>query len=166
MSWNRFLKVVSICYVVFLTALLLDANPLRIIGVRGGAPWFIKDLMPVAHVLSFFLLALLILSVQWTLPRWMVAVLLVVYGGTTEMLQSFLPTRTAEWIDWLQDIAGVVVGVALAWVLHVAAVWLSSRAKPENTAPHSTDAQSTDALGIDRKGASQRNSREGSWWQS
>lgn len=39
----------------------------------------------------------------------------IAYGGLIEVLQeNFFPPRTGEWIDWISDALGVVVGYFLA----------------------------------------------------
>jgi VanZ family protein len=42
---------------------------------------------------------------------------LVLYGGFIELVQSQLPTRTADWADMLADSVGVAAGLALAALL-------------------------------------------------
>ena len=43
----------------------------------------------------------------------------VLYGGLIEILQgAFFYPRTAEWLDWLADIIGTIIGTAL-----VAGIW-------------------------------------------
>lgn len=42
---------------------------------------------------------------------------LLLYGGFIELVQTQLPTRSADWADVLADGAGVAVGLALAALL-------------------------------------------------
>ena len=50
--------------------------------------------------------------------RWLaVALGLLAYGGLIELLQSFTPTRVAEWVDLLADGIGIGLGLVLAAVL-------------------------------------------------
>ncbi len=43
----------------------------------------------------------------------------IVYGGVIEILQgAFFAPRTADWMDWLADIVGTVIGTGL-----VAGIW-------------------------------------------
>ena len=111
------IRLVCLSYLILLTVVLLVADPLRLVGVRGDLPGFMRTLMPVVHLLGFFGLTVLSLAARWPVPRWAVAVLLVVYAGMTEVVQSLLPPRRAEWGDWLQDLAGIAVGVALCWII-------------------------------------------------
>ncbi len=120
------MRLVCIAYLMFLTALLLTEDPLRLIGVHGNAPSLLRSLMPAAHFLSFGALAVLALSVRWPVPRWAIVMLLVAYGGMTEVAQSFLPPRTPEWADWLQDVAGIGAASLVCWLM---AVMVGMRAK-------------------------------------
>jgi hypothetical protein len=106
---------VCVGYLIFLTLLLLTSDPSRLIGFRGDLPWVLRSLMPLAHAVSFTTLAILALVTRWPVPRWIIVLTLVVYGGLTEVFQGFVPHRTPDWADWLQDIAGVVAGVGCCW---------------------------------------------------
>jgi VanZ family protein len=133
MQW--LLRVVCIGYVVFLTMLLLSVNPSRLIGVHGELPWALQKLFPVAHVVSFLVLAVLALVPRWPIPRWGLVVILAVYGGMTEIIQSFLPPRTAEWADWFQDLAGIAAGTAIWWAVAMTA---GRRMRREENGEHPT----------------------------
>jgi hypothetical protein len=119
MQW--LMRGVCIGYFVFLTLLLLTSDPSRLIFVHGPLPWLLQALLPVAHVVSFLVLAVLALTPRWPVPRWMVVAFLACYGGMTEIIQGFVPRRTPEWADWFQDLGGIVAGTALCWA--VAAVF-------------------------------------------
>ena len=46
-------------------------------------------------------------------------VLPILYGGIIEILQeNFFPPRTAEWGDWLADIAGVLTGYFFSRIIY------------------------------------------------
>jgi hypothetical protein len=111
-----FLRFVCVAYLVFLTMLLLAADPLGVVGlvgVGGAIPPLLQVCMPLAHLMSFCLLSILTLAARWPIPRWALIVFLLAYGGTTEIAQSFLPPRSAEWTDWFQDIVGIAIGAVL-----------------------------------------------------
>jgi hypothetical protein len=95
--------------------LLLASDPSRWIGVHGNLPYLLRMLLPVAHGLSFFVLAVLALAARWPVPRWGIVLFLMIYGGATEIIQSLVPSRMSDWLDWLQDIGGIAVGAALCW---------------------------------------------------
>ncbi len=107
------IRAISIAYLVFMTLLLLTADPTRLIGLHGLP--LLRLLMPWAHLLSFLALAVLALSVRWPVPRWGVVLILVLYAGMTEISQSFVPKRTGEWKDWFMNLAGIAVGTAICW---------------------------------------------------
>ena len=50
--------------------------------------------------------------------RYLIAILLPFsLGAILEFVQSFLPTRSASWIDLGYNLAGVLTGAALVWVV-------------------------------------------------
>ena len=76
-----------------------------------------------AHWLAFMVLTLVL---QWDSnkvglkngPRWLVVALLpMLYGGLIEVIQEkyFYP-RTGDWMDWVADVLGVVLGIGLWWI--------------------------------------------------
>ena len=108
-------------YLIFLTILLLTADPARLVGLREGLPWFLLMLLSWAHLLSFLVLAVLALVARWPVPRWSIVVFLVFYACVTELTQQLVPPRSAEWKDWLQDLLGVFIGTAACWATSLAA---------------------------------------------
>ena len=114
MQW--LLRIVCIGYVIFLTMLLLTADPSRLIGVEGDLPWELQDVLPTAHAISFLVLAVLALAPRWPVPRWGIVIILAIYGGMTEVLQALVPPRTPEWMDWFQDLGGIAAGTVLYWL--------------------------------------------------
>jgi hypothetical protein len=123
MQW--FLRVICVGYVAFLTLLLLSSDPSRLIGVHGDLPWLLRAMLPAAHLISFLVLATLALAPRWPVPRWVIVLILAIYGGMTEITQGFLPPRTPEWTDWIQDLGGIAVGTAFCWGLAVLAAAFS-----------------------------------------
>jgi hypothetical protein len=114
MQW--FLRVVCIGYVIFLTQLLLSADPTELIGVHGHIPWALQTLLPAAHAISFFVLTVLALIPRWPVGHRGVIVVLASYGAITEIIQGFVPPRTPEWMDWFQDLGGIAAGIAVYWI--------------------------------------------------
>ena len=101
------MRIVCIGYVVLLTMLLFTSDPTRLIGLGEELPRVLRIVLPAAHVISFFVLAVLALIPRWHVPRWQIVLILAIYGGMTEITQGFLPPRAAEWMDWCQDLAGI-----------------------------------------------------------
>jgi VanZ family protein len=112
---QRLLRVACLGYVVLLSLLLFVKDPSGLIGCRSGLPWFLRQAMPSAHLLSFLALAVMTLVPRWPVPRWAIFLMLVAYGGMTEIVQGFIPPRTPEWQDWFQDLGGLALGAALCW---------------------------------------------------
>jgi hypothetical protein len=119
------MRTLCIGYMVFLTMLLLSADPARMICMSSGLPWLLQTLLPAAHFLSFLVLAILVLSTRWPVPRWGIVLTLMLYAGMTEILQGFFPPRTPEWMDWIQDLSGIAVGTAFCWTFVLVAGMLS-----------------------------------------
>jgi VanZ family protein len=115
MQW--LLRIVCVGYVVYLTLLLFTADPSRLIGVEEKLPWALQVLLPAAHAISFLVLAVLLLTSRWPVPRWGIVLIMAIYGGMTEILQGFFPPRTPEWMDWFQDLGGIAAGTAICWAL-------------------------------------------------
>ena len=69
------------------------------------------------HGLTFMLLALWYTGQYAPESYWRIAVGLAAYGALIEVGQSMIPYRTAEWGDLAADLAGIVVGLAIAAVL-------------------------------------------------
>ena len=155
------MRLICIGYLIFLTALLLTADPLRLVGVRGNVPQILRTLMPYAHLLSFLGLGILALTARWPLPRWAIALILVLYGGLTEVVQGFLPPRAAELGDWLQDLAGITAGAVLCWGAALAAGALMGwDREPQPCALPAT----SDEWDVVRNVMSRRALRRHSWW--
>lgn len=68
------------------------------------------------HLLAFATLALLG-CLAWPALVLRLLVALLAYGALIEVLQSFTPTRRAEWADLLADALGLLLGWAIAWVM-------------------------------------------------
>ncbi|MBN1394471.1 MAG: VanZ family protein [Pirellulales bacterium] len=148
------IRAISIVYLIFLTLLLLSAEPQQLLRVDWRP---LRWLDPWAHLLSFLMLAALALSVRWPVPRWGVVLTLVFYAGTTEIAQGFVRGRAREWTDWLMDLAGLAVGTAVCWsaaLLTAAVAKANSRRRPP---------AALDQWEVMRK-ISSRPAAEQSWW--
>ena len=107
-------RALLIGYGMYLTFLLLAHDPFRWVGGHGRVWGVFDKLLPIAHFISFFVLAALAIAACLSLrKRWLILIL-VVYSAGTEVAQYFMPPRTAEWLDWIQDVGGVGLGVIMA----------------------------------------------------
>jgi len=113
MTWLY--RVLCLAYWPLLTALLLAPDPGRLLGVTyvPGAPGGRGT-----HFIAFAVLAWLTLGGRW-LPHaaWPLAVLLA-YAGATEAMQWFVPPRSVELYDLLENFAGIAAAAALWWCFH------------------------------------------------
>ena len=109
------MRIVLSAYWAYLSVLLLSQDPTRWIGAPGHVPNLLRLLMPFAHMLSFSVLTAIALAARLPLPRWSIILSLAVYGALTEIVQGVVPCRTPEWVDWLQDLAGIAIGLACFW---------------------------------------------------
>jgi hypothetical protein len=105
-----------VCYWLFLTVLLLVPNPAALVGLQEVPifPWGKFGI----HLMFFTVLGFLANSTRW--PKglwWPMIVFLMVYGITTETLQLFVPHRTAQVIDAIENILGIATGSAIYGLL-------------------------------------------------
>ncbi|GHB57084.1 teicoplanin resistance protein VanZ [Psychrosphaera saromensis] len=98
------LKVTFVLSVIFASFLFLKQ------GGHSGITFEHAD--KIAHFLIFFSLTLL-LDLSFKLSVNKILLILSAYGVTIEVLQSFLPYRSASLGDILADILGVVVYIFL-----------------------------------------------------
>ena len=108
--WRSLLVICIIAYGCLLRKPLYMLPP-----IENGDKW--------AHWLVFMVLTLVLLwdSKKADLQSWRMWVLAmvfpVVYGGFIEILQElyFYP-RTGDWVDWLYDTIGMLIGVTIWWI--------------------------------------------------
>jgi VanZ family protein len=159
MQW--LMRCVCIGYFIFLTLLLLTTDPSRLIGMHGRLPWLLHAVLPLAHAISFLVLAVFALMARWPVPRWGIVLVLVIYGGMTEIVQgAFVPSRTAEWGDWLQNLGGIAVGAACCWGIAVLAGKYAKTRQTEEIAL----SPSSDEWSIWRNAARRLAVSRQSWW--
>ncbi len=98
-------------YLLLLSFLLLAPEPLKLLGFASppGA-----SSLRMVHFCLFAVLGFLVGASRWPLRPGLVVGLLVAYALVTESLQWFIPTRTVELLDYLENLLGLVAGGA-AW---------------------------------------------------
>ena len=108
-------KTLCLLYVGVLYWLLLTSGPRMLLRARVDAflPW--HDVLAVGHLLCFTLLAALAFLSRRKMPPWAVLLLLVIAAVGTEFLQGWVPMRTPEMADCLQNLAGIALGGGLYW---------------------------------------------------
>jgi len=107
------LKAVSLGYLIVLSLLLVSDSTLAGNGVRATLVAVWRHVDPFAHLLSFTVLTILALAARWPLPYVGLLGCLVAYAVGTEVVQGFIPQRTADLQDCLQDLAGIAIGVTM-----------------------------------------------------
>ena len=96
--------------------MLLVPDPLGSLGLKSD-PWPISHDRGV-HFVLFFTLTLLADAARWAVrPRWFFG-LLTGYAIAVELLQAFVPPRTVEAMDLIENLSGVAAGTAVYWALH------------------------------------------------
>jgi VanZ family protein len=132
---NRFyivvMRIIFFLYWVYLSILLFSRDPARWVNPYGNLPELLKMLMPYAHVLSFTVLSILTFAAFLPLPRWGILLVLLFYGGVSETMQGLVPSRTPEWADLIQDLAGVVAGFACFWFVMLLLKMFRKNSVPE-----------------------------------
>jgi hypothetical protein len=97
---------------VLLTLLLLTPDPWRLLGLRRVA-----HAIPIpnrgVHFTLFLGLTLLMHASRWPLRRIPLLLGLAGYAVAAELLQTFVPPRTVELIDALENLAGIALGAFL-----------------------------------------------------
>ena len=92
-----------------------------------------------AHGLAYGVLAILIarartrgdipsLTLRDAAIAWSLATL---YGASDEWHQSFVPGRTADWLDLAADAAGAFAALSALWACGIIARSLQARARPD-----------------------------------
>lgn len=66
------------------------------------------------HFLSFFLLTWLLNS-AFKLPLTNTSICLIVYAALSELGQAYLGYRNGEFLDFIADVAGVILFVSIRW---------------------------------------------------
>ncbi len=104
-----------LCWVYWpvLSALLLVPEPWRWLGfLRAAGPPGGRG----AHLAAFTLLAVLVQGARWFRHGATALAVLALYGLVTEAGQALVPTRTCDFADLAENLAGIAIGSAM-WVL-------------------------------------------------
>jgi VanZ family protein len=106
-------RLLFTAYWILLTALLLSPNPGALFHLR---PMLLSHI-PGRGIHFAFFVVLAVLAWACRLPlRWAtLAILLVAYGLIVESLQAIVPPRQVEFLDYVENLAGVFAGSALWW---------------------------------------------------
>ena len=106
MPWHRW--AVAAFYACLAAVLLLTLTPITI-------PNAFPEEDKLHHLIAFGALAVLACA-SWSVPWWRSCLPLSALGALIELIQLYVPHRSAEVGDWLAD----SVGVGLGWYLYPA----------------------------------------------
>ncbi len=81
-------------------------------GIPSG--WMPND--KVMHLLVFFALTLSFIQ-AFVRPFWQCLILLALYGALIEVAQATFTSRMGDPLDWLADVAGIILAAALTRLL-------------------------------------------------
>ena len=115
----RSVRLVCAVYCLFVTLLLVAPDPLTLLGIErlptpeGGRG---------VHFVVFALLAFVVHASRFPVHRGLTSALLVAYAVLTESLQGFVPSRSVEFLDLLENLLGLGAGTA---------IWLLARRRPK-----------------------------------
>jgi VanZ family protein len=112
-----FRRILAVVYVTLLTAGL--ASQSFVIAVLQDQPHttWVKQLFDVGHFLSMLMLGILVPIARFPLPQLSIIALLLGYAVMMEYVQLLLPARVFDWKDLAQNLAGVISGMTLVYVL-------------------------------------------------
>jgi hypothetical protein len=108
-----------VAYLAVLSYGLLSPDPFQIAGEHGiqWRSFYFEHVEPIGHWIAFAPLGFLGCVSDWPLRRITRFGLLVCYALASEGLQHFLPPRTVDWRDLVQNLAGLVTGAAVWWLM-------------------------------------------------
>jgi VanZ family protein len=107
------MRALSLLYFGFLNFLLFAQVPFGLFP--GASEDALSHYSPAFHLLSFTMLAVLVLGAGWPVARTTLVALLIAYGAGTELVQGLIPYRSCELSDCLNDLAGIAAGTAMLW---------------------------------------------------
>lgn len=101
-------------YWCLLSLLLLHPDPLALIGLERlrGQPGGHG-----VHLVCFAGLAFLIAASRFPVRRSVLAAVLLGYAVVTEALQAFVPNRMVDSFDMAENVAGLVAGTVIWWIV-------------------------------------------------
>jgi hypothetical protein len=116
----RFLRYAFAAYLLFLTLLLLAPDPWALLGFKHP---MISGSGRGIHLLFFSGLAFLASGSRFNLRPWILAAALIGYGAATEVVQRFVPPRSVDLVDFLEDLSGTLVGIGFWQACAFLAKW-------------------------------------------
>lgn len=103
-------RVLWAAYLVCLTYLLTDHDPLQLLREEPEAFELLELLRPATHFAMFAILTVLTLAARLAWPRWLIAAFLIAYAVATEAFQLLVPPRQPDLADGVQNLLGIFAG--------------------------------------------------------
>ena len=135
----RLIRLVCTAYCLFVTLLLVAPDLLKLLGIErlptpeGGRG---------VHFAVFALLAFVVYASRFRVHRGLTLALLVAYALLTESLQGFVPSRSVELLDLIENLLGLGFGTA---------IWLLVQKRHEKRPEISTDESEPSVLSSDQQ---------------
>jgi VanZ family protein len=104
------LRISCAAYWLLLTTLLLVPDPLRLLRMHRVP---LDSGSPLVHFAVFVVLSLATLASQFPIPSFVTLAVLAGYAVLTEYLQSYVPPRTMDSLDFVGNFLGILVGAAI-----------------------------------------------------
>ena len=109
----RYWQIASVVILLFVLAATLMPAVWFWGDKSSGVEWF-KGVDKWLHGITFMVLSLWFAGLYQRQSYWRVAIGLLIFGLAIEACQRMVGYRTADWLDVGADIAGIVVGLAIA----------------------------------------------------
>ncbi|MCB1360515.1 MAG: VanZ family protein [Rhodobacter sp.] len=106
--WRKIGLVLGVMIALLIAATMLSPIP--------GARYVVGGIDKIYQAIAFAVLVFPLILTDSRRWKWVVPVA-VLYGGLIELIQPTVG-RHAEWLDWGADVTGVLMGAALAELLH------------------------------------------------
>jgi VanZ family protein len=92
---------------------ILGGTISAVLSIESGIPCCVYLL----HFVAFLPLGFCFSQISGRKSVWFWFVVLVFYAIATELLQEYIPPRAFRYVDLVQDIAGIIVGVFFGYYL-------------------------------------------------
>jgi VanZ family protein len=139
---RRLIRPLCVAYWLFLTVLLVVPHPEATVGLKK-IPWYPLGDIGI-HFSAFCALTVLVFLARWPRPvTWRWILFLAAYGATTETVQAFVPCRSCELKDYVDNFLGVAAGTGIYWIVY--RTWqIRTRRNIDAASSSSTDSATAD----------------------
>ncbi len=107
-------RICAVAYGALLTLGLIFRSLVAVVVDETPDTGWMATLVHAGHFVAMMLLGVLVTLSRPPLSRTGLATLLLSYALMMEFLHILLPTRSFEWLDLLQNVSGVLIGMTIA----------------------------------------------------